>query len=87
MNRQEYFELHKKEQKRLYQVLDEKSEAMKRFPKGEMGLTPDEVKESLEFKTARKAYQNAFNDVINFNTMFLREFKKELRDERNNRKA
>ena len=60
---------------------------MKRFPKGEMGLTPDEVKESLEFKTARKAYQNAFNDVINFNTMFLREFKKELRDERNNRKA
>ena len=59
---------------------------MKRFPKGEMGLTPDEVKESLEFKTARKAYQNAFNDVRNFNTMFLREFKKELKNERNENK-
>lgn len=41
--------------------------ALKVFPKGPMGLTPDEVKVSPEFRAAKSAYDKAFEALRRFN--------------------
>lgn len=54
------------------------SDVLQRFPKGAMGLTPDEVKFSPEFKLASKNYDNAFRTLRKFNTIYVRQFRKEI---------
>lgn len=55
---------------------------MQKFPKGAMGLTPDNVKASVEFKTAKRAFDVAFSNLRNFNGQFVKVFKKEIAQER-----
>jgi len=47
--------------------LDAASYALKAFPKGAMGLTPDSVKQSPEWKTAKHRYLVAFEMLRAFN--------------------
>lgn len=56
------------------------------FPKGPMGLTPDAVRATPEWKKAKQEFDAAFADLRKFNAMFAKIFAKELRAERNTRR-
>lgn len=45
------------------------SAALNAFPKGAMGLTPDEVKASPEFRLAKSQYEAAFQKLRRFNAI------------------
>jgi phage-related protein (TIGR01555 family) len=63
------------------------SETLRAFPRGEMGLTPDHVKSSPEYKTAKVNYEAANTKMRNFNANYTKVFAKELKEERANRFA
>jgi hypothetical protein len=44
------------------------SEALRNFPKGPMGLTPDSVKQSAEYKAAKARFSRAFQALREFNS-------------------
>jgi hypothetical protein len=44
------------------------SQALKQFPRGPMGLTPDEVKFSPEYQAAKRTYWIAFKRLRQFNS-------------------
>jgi len=47
--------------------------------KGSMGLTPDEVKNSEEYKTAKANLDFAFRRLQNFNAMYVKRWAKEIK--------
>ena len=47
--------------------------------KGPMGLTPDHIKATLEWKAAHSAYCAASRNLQTFNRGFLKQFSKEWR--------
>jgi hypothetical protein len=57
------------------------------YPRNEMGLTPDAVKASLEWKADKAAFNKAFQALRNFNSVFVKTFAKEMRAERRARRA
>lgn len=74
------------EAKAMQDVLEAEWKAASRafdiFSADELGLTPDDVKASPEWKRVRREYDKAFNELRNFNSWFTKTFKRELRDER-----
>ena len=69
--------------------VDKLSDILQKFPSGSMGLTPDEVRNSKEYKSAKKNFDNAFKKLQDFNKNSSKEFKrqksKEHRANRGNR--
>lgn len=55
--------------------------------RGPMGLTPDAIKFSSEYQKAWKQERQAFSAMREFNTQYTRVFKRELREERNAKRA
>lgn len=62
----------------LNQVAQEASDALQVFPKGDMGLTPDEVKFSKPFRDAHQRYEAAAKALRDFNGPFTSKWKAEL---------
>lgn len=56
--------------------------AFRRFPRNSIGLTPDHVKASAEWREARAAFRSAHDRLRAFHADFRREFAAELRAER-----
>lgn len=82
------FEEAKTEQATRRARADATSVALNTFPKdGPMGLTPDAVKFTPEFRQARAEYNHAFEELRIFNSFMLRTFAKECREERRNRRV
>lgn len=54
---------------------------------GAMGLTPDSVRNSPEYKAAREAFSQSFARLRAFNAFFVKAFKTELKEERNTKRA
>lgn len=54
------------------------SESMSVFPRGSMGLIPDEVKKTDEYISVKSAYDIGFKELQNFNKVYVKQFKKEL---------
>jgi hypothetical protein len=73
--------------KGLNQDCDIANELLQTFPKGEFGLTPDDVKSSVEFKTAKFAYDVSFQNLRNFNQYYTKKFKRELTQMRDEKRA
>lgn len=48
----------------------EASSALKKFPKGNMGLTPDHIRNSPEYQKAKKEYEIHFQALRSFNTKY-----------------
>ena len=68
--------------------LDVASKALRAIPgigSGPMGLTPDAVKNSPEYRAASAAYDVAFAALRNFNGQFVKAFKAEYAAERRER--
>lgn len=72
---------------RLEQATAETSAALQEFPRGPLGLTPDDVKASPEWKTAYRNFEVAFQAQRSFNSTYTKKFADELRHERNARRA
>ena len=53
--------------KQLYADFDTASDALNKFPRGPTGLTPDHVKASHEYRTAKQNSDRAFQAVRSFN--------------------
>lgn len=72
--------------KRMQSALDDKasqcSQALQLFPKGNMGLTPDHVKQSPEWKLARANYARAHDQLRKFNAQFVKHFRAEIAADR-----
>ena len=67
-----------REQKgRLQAALKRASEAMEMFPRGPMGLTPDDVKASQEWKIAKGEQDRAFAQLRAFNGLHVKRFRQE----------
>lgn len=66
--------------------LDAASAALQGFPRGLMGLTPDDVKASPEWRQAKRAYDQAFAALRAFNGPFVKRFKSEIRADRDARR-
>ena len=64
---------------------DGASKALKVFPKGEMGLTPDSVRNTEEWKLAKKNFNIAFAKEREINIFIRRNFKQELSQENKRR--
>lgn len=61
--------------------------ALALFPRNAMGLTPGDVKASAEFRGAKLAFERSFAKLRTFNSMFIKKFAKEVRQERLTRRA
>jgi hypothetical protein len=72
---------------RLEQATAKTSAALQEFPRGPLGLTPDDVKASPEWKTAHRNFEVAFQAQRRFNSTYTKKFADELRHERNARRA
>lgn len=55
------------------------SKALERFPRGPMGLTPDDVKRSPEWLSARAEYDSAFSECRSLHDALRKHFPAELR--------
>jgi len=62
------------------------SDILNSFEKYPNGLTPDHIRSSPEWKEARKASENAFSELRDFNAWFVKTFKKEYAAERHNKR-
>ena len=72
----------KKIRQELMTDVDKLFLVLKAFPKLGNGLTPDEVKFSKEFKEAKAAFDDAFRELRAFNDVYVKQFKRELAEER-----
>lgn len=63
------------------------TQALAQFPKGAMGLTPDEVKRTPEWRAAFQASNRALQAIRNFNGTYTKTFAEELKHERQFRRA
>lgn len=62
------------------------SEALQAFPRLANGLTPDAAK-TPEWKAARARYSKAFADLRDYNGRMVRNFKAEMKAERDAKKV
>lgn len=72
----------KQMQETLWQRMTSLGENLNTFPKGPMGLTPDTVKASPEFKLAKRNFNQAFEQLRMFNKFYLKTFKAEIKADR-----
>lgn len=61
---------------------EEFNKPLEAFPKGAMGLTPDDVKNSPEWQTAKRNFDIAFEEMRRVNAWFNKKFDKEYKAER-----
>jgi len=76
------FEAAKAEQALLEREMSEAQTALDVFPRGPMGLTPDAVKATPQWRAAKARVDRAFARLRAFNAVFVKKFVKELRAER-----
>jgi len=71
----------------LDKALDDASAELQKFDqfKGVMGMTPDHIKASPEFRKAKHAFDVAFQTSRNFNGDFNKRYKKEIAADRRER--
>jgi hypothetical protein len=60
----------------LKEAVDRTSESLQVFPRGNMGITPDDVRISDEFKAAKRDYSLAFNALRVFNGSMPKDYMK-----------
>jgi len=65
----------------------EASKELKRFPRLPMGITPDHVRKTQEWKDAQARFVKAFARSRSVNAFLVKNFKKELKEERDARNA
>ena len=62
------------------------SKQLQTFPKGVLGLTPDDVRNSVEFKQCKDNYAIAVHNMKALNTYLTKNYKKEFKHYQQNRR-
>lgn len=75
----EEFQAAKEKSDALNATLDAASAALQKYPKGTMGLTPDDVKRSAAWRADNAAFNRAFSEIRKFNSTYTKVFATELR--------
>lgn len=65
--------------------VDTATEALKAHPRNAMGLTPDEVKFSPAYRRDKRHFDNAFENLREWNGFIARNFAGEAKRDRKNR--
>lgn len=79
------FEQYKDTRDMLQMKIDEVSAELHKFPRGMMGLVPDDVRVSDEYREKKIRYQSLFNSLRDLNGKYVKIYKKELAAERSSR--
>lgn len=66
---------------------DQFGAVLQSFPKNAIGLTPDHIKATEQYKYARKGYDLAFIRLRSVNQYMSKHFSKEMRADRDARRA
>lgn len=84
----ENYHIAKQVQASLSNATREASKNLKKYDKhkNELGLTPDHIKATSEWKKDKAAYDTAFHNERKFNGEFNKKYKKEIKQERKNKK-
>lgn len=72
------FDQAKAKQDQLNAVCDKASSDLNKYPVGPMGLTPDSVKASPEWRRDQANFEIAFKALQTYNKWFCKRWKKEL---------
>ncbi len=67
---------------KLYTQVEVAGRALEVFPTGPLGLTPDAVKATQEYRAARAAYAAAFQTLQRWNRWYVKAYWQELAAER-----
>ena len=76
------YEAGKSHGKRLDDENRAHSEILRKFPKGPMGLVPDNIRLSPEYQSAKRAYDHSFKALQRHNQWFVNRYKKEYAADR-----
>ena len=84
------FEQAKEQKKSLNEKCDflsaKLNDIAKKYPsKHGMGLISEEGRLSTEYREAKEGFNKAFKELQNFNKWYVKNFKKEIQNERRNR--
>lgn len=60
-------------------IADKHSATLQTFPRGPIGITPDEVKFSPEYQAVKQAYDRAARAIRDLNGTYAKTFAKEIR--------
>lgn len=66
-------------------IAEAKLKEFDKYGKSPNGLTPDNVKAMPEWQQAKADFDKAFAELRNFNGWFMKNFKKEIKEERKNK--
>lgn len=73
--------------KNHYETLVSKaSNELAQFPKNEMGIIPDDIRETKEYKGTKAYYDHVFSLLQKYNQWFVKYYKKEYMEDRKNKK-
>lgn len=72
----------KAEKLRLEAIVDSTCKVMEQFPRGNMGLTTDEARSTPQWQAAYRAKDQAMSALRNFNSIFVKRFKREYAEDR-----
>lgn len=69
----------------LQNRMDAASLELHKYPRGPMGLVPDEIRASEEYRLHKSAYDRAFQQLRRLNGVYVKLYAKELAAERQSR--
>lgn len=81
------FEQFKITQAKIQRRLEATGAKLQTYPHGPMGLTPDDVKNSEQYKADKSAYALAFAQLRQLNGTYIKIYAKELAADRKKRRA
>jgi len=71
---------------KLESIVETYSERLQGFKKNNLGMIPNEIRETEEYKEAKLDFDKFFNQLQEFNKYFMKQFKKEYSKERAERR-
>ena len=71
----------------LEAAVNELAKPLKAFPRNSIGLVSDSVRLSPEYQDAKNKYDRAFAALRAFNAPFVKKYSKEIRQDRDARRA
>ncbi|PGK51864.1 hypothetical protein CN918_29165 [Priestia megaterium] len=79
------FEEAKREKKELEESNKIHSAKLNTFEKNAMGMTPDHIRRTSEWQQAKQDFNQSFARLRNFNSWYVKTFKKEIQADRRKR--
>ncbi len=71
----------------LIEINDKYSKKLEGFEKNHLGMTPDHIRDTKEWKEAKQRFDDSFTKLQYFNPWFMKNFKKEYAAERRKRRV